>query len=136
MAIKGKQNNQDALVWETINWSPSLYQIGQFFQLQDLLIEWNTQVNLTRLLKGSDYWVSQVLDSLWPLREELQESQKFRKIIDIGTGCGFPGLAIAIALPNSQVTLIDSVGRKTNAVKSISKALGLESRVCIRTERA
>ena len=55
--------------------------------------------------------------------------------MDVGTGGGFPGLAIAIALPQAQVTLLDSVGRKTAAVEAMASALGLADRVLVRTER-
>ena len=53
----------------------------------------------------------------------------------MGTGGGFPGLAIAIALPQAQVTLLDSVGRKTAAVEAMAGSLGLADRVRVRTER-
>ena len=53
----------------------------------------------------------------------------------MGTGGGFPGLAIAIALPQAQVTLLDSVGRKTAAVEAMASSLGLADRVRVRTER-
>ncbi|WP_049750872.1 16S rRNA (guanine(527)-N(7))-methyltransferase RsmG [Prochlorococcus marinus] len=136
MTIHLNHKSEDSLVWETMNWEPTCHQVQQFLQLQALLIEWNEKVNLTRLLKGSDFWISHVLDSLWPLRYELNHFESSRKIIDVGTGCGFPGLAIAIALPRSEITLIDSISRKTTAVKAISQTLGLGERVSVRTERA
>ncbi len=129
-------NNLPLNIWEKINWKPSTHQFEQFCQLQNLLKKWNTKVNLTRLTEGNDYWISQVIDSLWPLKNELKNPRKVIKIIDIGTGCGFPGLAIAIAIPNAKVTLVDSVKKKSNIVKAISEELGLHSRVFIRSERA
>jgi len=57
------------------------------------------------------------------------------KCIDVGTGGGFPGLAVAIALPNISMTLVDSIGRKTKAVTSIVKDLGISHRVNLITER-
>jgi 16S rRNA (guanine527-N7)-methyltransferase len=53
----------------------------------------------------------------------------------VGTGGGFPGLAVAIVLPNAQLTLVDSVGRKTQAVQAMAEALGLGERVELRCER-
>ena len=73
---------------------------------------------------------------MWPLQKELKTPSKKLKCIDVGTGCGFPGLATAIALPSSSLTLIDSIKRKTSAVKEIASALGIASRINVITERA
>jgi 16S rRNA (guanine527-N7)-methyltransferase len=56
-------------------------------------------------------------------------------VIDVGTGGGFPGLAVAIALPAARVTLVDSVQRKLDAVAAMAAELGLSERVCVRAER-
>jgi|TARA_B100001741_G_scaffold310310_1_gene309356 16S rRNA (guanine527-N7)-methyltransferase len=116
-------------------WQPSSHQLQQFHRLQDLLREWNGRVNLTRLVEGEDYWISQIFDSLWPLQPWLSDSAAL-KVVDVGTGGGFPGLAIAIALPEAEVTLVDSVGRKVQAVQAMAETLGLASRVQLRCERA
>ncbi len=122
-------------IWSELEWQPSLDQIEQFIMLQSLLRTWNKKVNLTRLIEGSDFWISQILDSLWPLKQELNTKQRSLEIIDVGTGCGLPGLALAIALPKSTVTLVDSIHKKTTAVESIIRTIGLTSRVNVRTER-
>ena len=122
-------------LWEILRWKPSNEQFLQLISLQNLLQEWNKKVNLTRLIDGNDYWISQIFDSLWPITTELQNPSQRLNIIDVGTGCGFPGLAIAIALPNASVTLVDSIYKKTYAVKEITSTLGLINRVDIRTER-
>ena len=121
--------------WDALGWQPSLPQREQLIALQGLLQSWNQRVNLTRLVDGDDFWVGQVFDSLWPLAEELQSPEEPLQCIDVGTGGGFPGLAIAIALPKAQVTLLDSVGRKTAAVEAMASQLGLADRVRVRTER-
>jgi len=56
-------------------------------------------------------------------------------VIDVGTGGGFPGLAVAIALPGARLTLVDSVGRKLEAVGAMARELGLADRVQLRCER-
>ena len=86
-------------------------------------------------MEGEDYWISQIFDSLWPLQPWLGKSEPL-KVIDVGTGGGFPGLAIAIALPQAQLTLVDSVGRKVQAVQAMADALGIAERVQLRCERA
>ena len=124
-----------AAFWEALGWTPQPSQRNQLQMLQEQLREWNSRVNLTRLVDGNDYWINQVFDSLWPLQRELQSPDQPRSGIDVGTGGGFPGLAMAIALPGIQMTLLDSVGRKTAAVQSMAHALGLEARVTVITNR-
>ena len=128
--------NSNAELWQALDWQPSNEQLEQMITLQVLLRQWNTRVNLTRLVEGDDYWITQVFDSLWPIKRELENPQQLRYCIDVGTGGGFPGLAVAIALPGANVTLVDSVSRKTAAVTAITETLGLTSRVKVRTERA
>ncbi len=57
------------------------------------------------------------------------------EVIDVGTGGGFPGLAVAIALPGARITLVDSVQRKLDAVAAMATELGLADRVRVRSER-
>lgn len=124
-----------AAFWEVLGWRPETSQLEQLKALQDQLRSWNSRVNLTRLVEGDDYWINQVFDSLWPLRTELGTPHQSRLAIDVGTGGGFPGLAVAIALPGTQMTLLDSVGRKTAAVQAMVDALNLRDRVSVRTDR-
>ena len=126
----------DAGLWSELGWQPSPPQLELLVALQEQLRQWNARVNLTRLVEGDDYWIAQVFDSLWPLRELLEhQPQAPLRCIDVGTGGGFPGLAVAIALPQAQLTLVDSVGRKTQAVQAMAQALGLTDRVTLRCER-
>jgi len=126
----------DTALWQELGWQPSPEQLQQLLQLQEELRSWNSRVNLTRLVEGDDFWIAQVFDSLWPLRQRLHEqAQAPLRCIDVGTGGGFPGLAVAIALPQAQLTLVDSVGRKTQAVQAMAAALGLADRVQLRCER-
>jgi 16S rRNA (guanine527-N7)-methyltransferase len=122
-------------LWSLLNWQPNEQQLILFRRLQTLLKTWNNRVNLTRLVDGDDFWINQVFDSLWPLQNELNSADRPRRCIDVGTGGGFPGLAIAIALPGAQLVLLDSVSRKTAAVAAMAEALGLSERVEVRTER-
>jgi len=133
--LMSKATLPDANFWQELGWQPTKEQGQQLIDLQDRLREWNTKVNLTRLVEDNDFWINQIFDSLWPLQEELKTADRPRQCIDVGTGGGFPGLAAAIALPNSQFTLVDSVGRKTAAVESIAEELGLGQRITVRTER-
>ena len=122
-------------LWSRLGWTPDSVQREQLVALQQLLRDWNSRVNLTKLIEGEDFWITQVLDSLWPLKPELDTADQPRRCIDVGTGGGFPGLAVAIALPGAELTLVDSVGRKTAAVAAMARSLGMAERVRVRTER-
>ena len=123
-------------LWHALGWTPDPGQLAQLQALNRLLHDWNQRVNLTRLVEGDDYWIGQVFDSLWPLRDLLVAAHHDPlQVIDVGTGGGFPGLAVAIALPHAQLTLVDSVGRKIEAVRTMAAALGLAERVTLRWER-
>ncbi|MCS5699400.1 16S rRNA (guanine(527)-N(7))-methyltransferase RsmG [Cyanobium sp. FGCU-52] len=128
--------------WDELGWRPDPEQLGKLVALQQELRSWNARVNLTRLVEGDDYWIAQVFDSLWPHRALLgggggdaAGSTTPLELIDVGTGGGFPGLALAIALPSARLTLVDSVGRKIEAVRQMAQSLGLQERVSLRCER-
>ena len=125
----------DSSIWNELSWHPSNDQMYQFQLFQDFLININSQLNLTRLLEGNDFWIAQVFDSLWPFKEELKHPELSRELIDVGSGCGFPGLALAIALPLSKVTLVEAVAKKQQAIQSIANLLKINSRVEILNER-
>ena len=131
-----KKNSSHLIIWDELKWVPNEKQLTQFIQLQKFLKEWNQKSNLTRLVDGDDFWIAQVCDSLLPLKEELKYSKDCQKYIDIGSGCGFPGIAIAIAMPNANITLLDSSTKKTTFLKEVSKDIGLSSRITVITERA
>jgi 16S rRNA (guanine527-N7)-methyltransferase len=128
----------DPSLWAALGWTPDPSQLDRFQALNGELRAWNARVNLTRLVEGDDYWIGQIFDSLWPLRDLLNGaagSGEAIRVIDVGTGGGFPGLAVAIALPQAQLTLVDSVGRKIEAVRAMAASLGLADRVELRWER-
>ena len=111
------------------------YELEMFSRLQVLIQRLNKISNLTRLIDGNDYWVSQVYDSLWPFFEDSNKLFENKKFIDIGSGCGFPGLAYAITHPNSEIYLIDSSLKKTNALKQIVKEMNLKNKIYIINDR-
>ena len=126
-------------VWEPLGWQPDATQVARFEQLRQELCRWNSRLNLTRLVEGDDYWIAQVFDSLWPwlplLRAADAPLSDAPRLIDVGTGGGFPGLALAIALPKAHLTLVDSVARKLEAVEAMAREVGLAERVSLRRER-
>ena len=68
--------------------------------------------------ENTSNWLSQVFDSIWPFKTFRNLNFDNKKFLDIGSGCGFPGLAYAITYPTSEIYLIDSSKKKTDALKS------------------
>jgi len=109
--------------------------LEMFSRLKELVQRINKTTNLTRLLDGDDYWISQVYDSIWPFFKDGNKLFENKKFIDIGSGCGFPGLAYAITHPNSEIYLIDSSLKKTNALKQIVNAMNFKNKIHIVNDR-
>jgi len=87
----------------------------------NLLHKWNSAYNLTAVRDPADMVVRHLLDSLSVL-PHVQATE----IIDVGTGAGIPGIPLALALPDLQVTLLDSNGKKTRFAKQAALELGLD----------
>lgn len=87
------------------------------------LKEWNEKINLTAITDDEGIVVKHFIDSLMLLKYiDIPENSK---IIDVGTGAGFPGLVIAAARPDVKVTLLDSTGKKLKVVNDIGEKMGL-----------
>ena len=110
-------------------------EIIMFQELQIKIKELNNKTNLTRLINGDDYWVSQVFDSIWPFKAFPNINFNNKKFLDIGSGCGFPGLAYAIIHPNSEIYLIDSSKKKTDALKILIKEINLKNNIHVINDR-
>tara|TARA_B100000886_G_scaffold4519_1_gene2820 strand:+ start:173 stop:886 length:714 start_codon:yes stop_codon:yes gene_type:complete len=110
-------------------------EINMFQELQIKIEEINNKTNLTRLIYGDDYWVSQVFDSIWPFKGFGNINFDNKKYLDIGCGCGFPGLAYAITHPTSEIYLIDSSKKKTDALKILIKDINFKNNINIIHDR-
>jgi len=110
-------------------------EINLFQELQIKIKELNNKTNLTRLTDGDDYWVSQVFDSIWPFKTFPNFDFNNKKFLDIGSGCGFPGLAYAITHPTSEIYLVDSSKKKTDALKILIKEINLKNNICVINDR-
>jgi len=97
------------------------------------LIAWNRRMNLTAIREPEQIQVKHFLDSLTCMCA-LNETSMDR-IIDVGTGAGFPGLPLKILNPSIELTLIESVGKKADFCRHIIRVLGLEG-VKVIQERA
>lgn len=95
--------------------------------LYPFLCSENQNHNLTRILSEEDYWIKHVADSLLLLKYLPKLTDQKVSIADLGCGAGFPALVLALALPDSQVTAIDSIGKKTEFVRKAGEFLGLKN---------
>lgn len=115
-------------VWqETLNWQPNPSQYQQFQRLYSGILAGNRQLNLTRITQPDEFWEKHLWDSLRGVASLLSGEEKPLSIIDIGTGAGFPGLPVAIALPLSSVTLLDSTRKKVTFLDSLIPQLSLSN---------
>ena len=110
-------------------------EIKIFQELQIKIKELNKITNLTRLIDGDDYWISQVFDSIWPFKAFKNINFNNTKFLDIGSGCGFPGLAYAIVHPNSEIYLIDSSKKKTDALRNLIKEINFKNNIHVINDR-
>ncbi len=97
-----------------------LKQIEDYY---NLLIEKNKVMNLTRITDREDFYVKHVLDSLL-LSQIINLSDQ--KIIDIGTGAGFPGIPIKIFFPDVEITLLDSLNKRISFLDEVIEKTGLK----------
>lgn len=97
----------------------------QFSQLKPLYEEWNAQINVISRKDLDEFYNRHVLHSLGIAK--IHSFVDGSKILDIGTGGGFPGIPLAILFPDCQFVLVDSIGKKIKVVKEVANSLGLKN---------
>lgn len=98
-------------------------QIEKFLLYYEMLIEWNGFMNLTAITEYDEVMKKHFIDSL-SLIKAYDLSQE-RKVIDIGTGAGFPGLVLKIAFPQLEITLLDSLNKRIQFLDAVIQNLSL-----------
>jgi 16S rRNA (guanine527-N7)-methyltransferase len=108
-----------------LSYFPSLTekQIEQFDRLQELYEDWNSKINVISRKDMDQFYVHHVLHSLGIAK--VMSFQPGTKVLDIGTGGGFPGIPLAILFPDTHFHLVDSIGKKITVVKDVAKLLKL-----------
>ena len=100
-------------------------QVNQFMKYYELLVEWNSFMNLTGITEFEEVMKKHFVDSV-SLIKALDLGKKEMSLIDVGTGAGFPGLPLKIAFPNLKVTLLDSLNKRIKFLDEVIMQLGLE----------
>ena len=116
------------------DFTPQEKQMQQLRIFYENLIEWNKVMNLTAITEEEDVYTKHFLDSysiLTSVPRETLEQDAGAHLIDVGTGAGFPGIPIAIAFPELQVTLMDSLNKRINFLKDTIEKCGLKNVICI-----
>ncbi|WPR75619.1 16S rRNA (guanine(527)-N(7))-methyltransferase RsmG [Algoriphagus sp. NG3] len=100
-------------------------QLSQFDQLQELYEDWNSKINVISRKDMEQFYVHHVLHSLGIVK--VMPFVPGTKVLDIGTGGGFPGIPLAIMFPDTHFHLVDSIGKKITVVKDVVKQLKLSN---------
>jgi 16S rRNA (guanine527-N7)-methyltransferase len=98
-------------------------QIEQFAKLQELYKDWNLKINVVSRKDIDELYLRHVLHSLGIAK--VVQFKPGSKVMDVGTGGGFPGIPLAILFPETQFHLVDSIGKKIKVVNEVVAGLGL-----------
>jgi len=100
-------------------------QQDQFAAMQELYKDWNLKINVVSRKDIDELYLRHVLHSLGIAK--IQEFKAGAKILDVGTGGGFPGIPLAILFPETQFHLVDSIGKKIKVVEEVVAGLDLKN---------
>lgn len=101
----------------------SVEQLEQFFAYMKLLIEWNEKMNLTAIIEPEEIILKHFIDSITILKEIKDNS----KLVDVGTGAGFPGIPLSIMNPTLKITLVDSLNKRLIFLQEVVNNLKLQN---------
>ncbi len=97
--------------------------LDKFQKYMELILEWNEKVNLTAITDKEEFIRKHYIDSL--LCYNFPEMKKAEKVIDVGTGGGFPGIPLALVFPEKQFVLMDSLQKRLNIIDDLASKLNI-----------
>lgn len=98
-------------------------QLEQFFEYMELLIEWNEKMNLTAITDPEEIILKHFIDSITILKDIEDNS----RVVDVGTGAGFPGIPLSIMNPTLKITLVDSLNKRLIFLQEVVNKLQLKN---------
>lgn len=109
---------------ELLNIELNHEQLDKFYQFYELLVDWNKVMNLTGITDYDEVNEKHFIDSLAIIK--VVDLHKVDRIIDIGTGAGFPGIPLKIAFPHLEVVLLDSLQKRVKFLNEVLSELNLQ----------
>ena len=98
-------------------------QIEKYYNYMNLLLEWNEKINLTAIIEPREIILKHFVDSL-TIAKYIKDDEK---MIDVGTGAGFPGIPLSIVKENIDIVLLDSLNKRINFLEEVKENLKLEN---------
>ena len=98
-------------------------QIEKYYNYMNLLLEWNEKINLTAIIEPREIILKHFVDSL-TIAKYIKDDEK---LIDVGTGAGFPGIPLSIVKENTDIVLLDSLNKRINFLEEIKQNLKLKN---------
>ena len=102
-------------------------QIEKYYNYMNLLLEWNEKINLTAIIEPREIILKHFVDSL-TIAKYIKDDEK---LIDVGTGAGFPGIPLSIVKENTDIVLLDSLNKRINFLEEVKENLKLENIITI-----
>ena len=115
-------------IWQsTLAWEPNAQQQQKFTAFYQAMLTANSQFNLTRITDAKDFWEKHLWDALSGVQPWLRDLtlNPGALVVDIGSGAGVPGIPVALARPDWQVTLLEARRKKVNFLASLPQLLDL-----------
>ena len=100
-------------------------QIQKLSLYMEGIVDWNEKVNLTAITEPGEFVKKHYIDSLQVLN--IADFQEAKRVLDLGTGGGFPGMPLAIACENKQFTLVDSLAKRLRIIDELAAEIGIEN---------
>ncbi|HWQ79116.1 MAG TPA: 16S rRNA (guanine(527)-N(7))-methyltransferase RsmG, partial [Anaerovoracaceae bacterium] len=113
----------DAL--EDMGMAPDEETMSKFQRYMELILEWNEKVNLTSITEKDEFIIKHYMDSVSVCGSSQMKAAQ--RIIDVGTGAGFPGIPLAILFPEKRFLLMDSLNKRIRIIAELAREIGLKN---------